>query len=202
MEKEKLPNSAQKLIDRIISEARDEAEAMLDAAAGEAERTLLVARDDIFKIDEEAELKAKQLREAELEKSRPNAALDSRKYALKTKRQLVDEAFALAADKLNAMEQAKRLELIKKLLLKEAEGGELIKPAKADRQLIASALDAVNAALKEAGKAALSMDNADAGIDGGFVLTANGYEKNCSFAALLRDVRAQEESAVAAILFG
>ena len=62
MEKEKLPNSAQKLIDRIISEARDEAEAMLDAAAGEAERTLLVARDDIFKIEEEAELKAKKLR--------------------------------------------------------------------------------------------------------------------------------------------
>ena len=43
------------------------------------------------------------------------------------------------------------------------------------------------------------MDNADAGIDGGFVLTANGYEKNCSFAALLRDVRAQEESALTSL---
>lgn len=78
------------------------------------------------------------------------------------------------------MEQAKRLELIKSFCSRRLRAASFIKPAKADRQLIASALDTVNAALKETGKAALSMDNADAGIDGGFVLTANGYEKNCS----------------------
>lgn len=89
MEKEKLPNSAQKLIDRIVSEARDEAEAMLDAAAVEAEDTLLVARDDIFKIEEEAELKAKSSGRPSLKRAAPTLLSIQESMPLKQKGSLL-----------------------------------------------------------------------------------------------------------------
>ena len=63
------------------------------------------------------------------------------------------------------------------------------------------ALAELNAALAQSGRAPLTIAPADADITGGFILKAAGYEKNCSFAAVLREVRAAEESAVAGILF-
>ena len=62
-------------------------------------------------------------------------------------------------------------------------------------------IEVVNAALAQSNRAPLTIAPADADITGGFILKAAGYEKNCSFAAVLREVRAAEESAVAGILF-
>ena len=96
---------------------------------------------------------------------------------------------------------AERSALIKALLIREAEGGETIIPAARDEANVKSVLAEVNAALAESGRAPLTIAPADADITGGFILKAAGYEKNCSFAAVLREVRAAEESAVAGILF-
>lgn len=194
-------SGADALIGRILADAQAEADTALADADKEAERIALIAKDECFRTENETELKTKRLNDAAQEKSRTNAALDSRKYALKVKRALIDEAFALAAERMEQKSDAERSALIKALLIREAEGGETIIPAARDEANAKSVLAEVNAALAESGRAPLTIAPADADITGGFILKATGYEKNCSFAAVLREVRAAEESAVAGILF-
>ena len=194
-------SGADALIGRILADAQAEADTALADADKEAERIALIAKDECFRIENETELRTKRLNDAAQEKSRTNAALDSRKYALKVKRALIDEAFALAAERMEQKSDAERSALIKALLIREAEGGETIIPAARDEANVKSALAEVNAALAQSNRAPLTIAPADADITGGFILKAAGYETNCSFAAVLREVRAAEESAVAGILF-
>ncbi len=194
-------SGADALIGRILADAQAEADAALADADNEAERIALIAKDECFRTENETELRTKRLNDAAQEKSRTNAALDSRKYALKVKRALIDEAFALAAERMEQKSDAERSALIKALLIREAEGGEMIIPAVRDEANAKGVLAEVNAALAQSGRAPLTIAPADADITGGFILKATGYEKNCSFAAVLREVRAAEESAVAGILF-
>lgn len=194
-------SGADALIGRILADAQAEADAALADADKEAERIALIAKDERFRIENETVQKTKRLNDAAQEKSRTNAALDSRKYALKVKRALIDEAFALAAERMEQKSDAERSALIKALLIREAEGGEMIIPAVRDEANAKGMLAEVNAALAQSNRAPLTMGQAAADINGGFILKAAGYEKNCSFAAVLREVRAAEESAVAGILF-
>ena len=180
-------SGADALIGRILADAQAEADTALADADKEAERIALIAKDECFRTENETELRTKRLNDAAQEKSRTNAALDSRKYALKVKRALIDEAFALAAERMEQKSDAERSALIKALLIREAN--------------VKSVLAEVNAALAQSNRAPLTIAPADADITGGFILKAAGYEKNCSFAAVLREVRAAEESAVAGILF-
>lgn len=195
-------NNADRLIGRILEEAQAEAEKTLEEARSEAKKAQLIAQDEVFEAQQGAVLRSKRVREGILERSRTNAALDSRKYALKARRQLVDKAFEKAAAALCALDGEKRLMLIKSTLLAEAEGGETVLPAAADAARVQAALAEVNAALKNKNAAPLTLGDAAEQLDGGFLLIAKGYEKNCSFSALLRDIRGAEESAVASILFG
>lgn len=194
-------SGADALIGRILADAQAEADTALADADKEAERIALIAKDECFRTENETELRTKRLNDAAQEKSRTNAALDSRKYALKVKRALIDEAFALAAERMEQKSDAERSALIKALLIREAEGGETIIPAARDEANVKSVLAEVNAALAQSNRAPLTIAPADADITGGFILKAAGYEKNGSFAAVLREVRAAEESAVAGILF-
>ncbi len=194
-------SGADALIGRILADAQAEADAALADADKEAGRIALIAKDERFRIENETVQKTKRLNDAAQEKSRTNAALDSRKYALKVRRALIDEAFALAAERMEQQSDAERSALIKALLIREAEGGEMIIPAARDEANAKGVLAEANATLAETGRAPLTMGQADANITGGFILKAAGYEKNCSFAAVLREVRAAEESAVAGILF-
>ena len=194
-------SGADALIGRILADAQAEADTALADADKEAERIALIAKDECFRTENETELRTKRLNDAAQEKSRTNAALDSRKYALKVKRALIDEAFALAAERMEQKSDAERSALIKALLIREAEGGETIIPAARDEANVKSVLAEVNAALAQSNRAPLTIAPADADITGGFILKAAGYEKNCSFAAVHREVRAAEESAVAGILF-
>ncbi len=88
------------------------------------------------------------------------------------------------------------------MLLREAEGTEEIWPAKAERALLTEQLPLINERLKEKGISALTLAQEDApGMEHGFLLVGSGYEKDCSFRALLRDARAAEDTKIAGLLF-
>ena len=161
-------SGADALIGRILADAQAEADTALADADKEAERIALIAKDECFRMENETELKTKRLNDAAQEKSRTNAALDSRKYALKVKRALIDEAFALAAERMEQKSDAERSALIKALLIREAEGGETIIPAARDEANVKSVLAEVNAALAQSNRAPLTIAPADADITGGF----------------------------------
>ena len=80
------------------------------------------------------------------------------------------------------------------MLREEAEGGETVLPAKADRKGIASVLAKMS-------DRKLTMSDKDADIEGGFFLVSKSYEKDCSFRSLMNAVRSEEETNVAKMLF-
>ena len=80
------------------------------------------------------------------------------------------------------------------MLRAETEGGEAIVPAANDRK----AIESIVADMPER-KLKISKDNAS--FEGGFLLLAEGYEKDCSFASLLKQIRGEEETNVFKLLF-
>lgn len=183
-----------KLAERIVGDAETEAQKTCAEANAAAE---------VIHAENERAVKAlralhAQKRESAV-KSRTGgfltrAALDGRKSALSKKRAIIDEAFQSAYQSLLRLDETKRAHICEQLLRAEAEGGETVVPAKADRKGIERAL----AGMKDKN---LTLSNQDAPIDGGFLLVSKSYEKDCSFRSLMNETRQNEETSVAKMLF-
>lgn len=196
-----LNNGAERLIGRILNDAEAEAEKIAREAEAEREKIKELAQRSIQQAAVEFEGKAKNTAEGILERSRTNAELDSRKYALAAKRRLIDSVFEKALEELCGFEGEKRDALIKGRAAAAAYGKEVLCPATDDAERIKALLPEINAELAALGKDPVSLGDAASGIKGGFVLIGEGYEINCSFEAMLKDLREETESSVAKLLF-
>ncbi|MBE5785739.1 MAG: hypothetical protein E7330_08085 [Clostridiales bacterium] len=194
-------NNADKLLDRIMEDAKAEAAKIEAAAAAEAEVIAAKAEKEAAAIAAEAEKKAAAALHETIEHAETAAKLDARKQALGARRAVLDEAFEAALQKLRAMEGEARISLLVKMACGEADGGETITFAKAEEAYGAAVLEEANKALAAAGKKPLAAGAADASIAGGFKLLSGGYEKDCSFEAMLRESRDRLEGGVAKLLF-
>ncbi|MEA4970043.1 MAG: V-type ATP synthase subunit E family protein [Candidatus Pelethousia sp.] len=195
-------NNGERLLSSIVESAKAEAEAALAEARARAQAQADETAAEAGRILAEAEDRAKASNADILERSRTNALLDARKQALADRRAVIDEAFEAAAAQLNALAGPEREAILEKLLLSSATGGETILPAQADAEALSAVLPGVNAKLAALAKAPLALGQHREEISGGFVLAGESYEINCSFEAVLRDLRRAEESGVAALLFG
>jgi vacuolar-type H+-ATPase subunit E/Vma4 len=188
-----------------ISGTNKLAERIIGDAEAEAQRTRAEANAAAEQIRAENERAVKALRASysikrdALVASRKagfltRAALDGRKSALTKKRTIIDEAFQSAYEALLKLDEAQRARICEQLLRAEAEGGETVVPAKADRK----GIERVLAGMKEK---RLTLSEKDAPVDGGFLLLSGSYEKDCSFRSLLNEARQNEETSVAKMLF-
>lgn len=183
-----------KLVERILTDARSAAEQTLSEANATA---MTLSADNVQKLNamrQDFEQKRETAVQSVLDGSRTRASIDGKKAALGKKRALIDVVFARSYDALCALDENKRGEICKRLLAAEAEGGEIVLPAKADRQQIAAILATMNSV-------DLTLSEQDAPFDGGLLLVGRGYEKDCSFRAVLSALRDAEETAVANLLF-
>ena len=183
-----------KLAERIVTDAQDEARAVLAEAQTAAQGIL-----------RESE-KAVSVRKAELNSQKNNAVtnlvsgyqtramLDAKKDALRKKRVVIDSAFTLAYEAMLSLDTEKRKSICKSMLLSQAEGGETVLPAAQDRVAVAALIAAMP-------DKKLTLASGTAAIDGGFILLGDGYEKDCSFRSLLSTIRDAEETAVYQLLF-
>jgi vacuolar-type H+-ATPase subunit E/Vma4 len=183
-----------KLAERIVLEAQAEAQATLEES-GAAVREIQ-SQGEKAVAAKRTELITK--REAEktgiLGGYQTRAALDGRKAALAKKRAVIDRAFSGAYQAILSLSADKRGQICERMLRTETEGGETIVPAANDRK----AIEQVLASMPER-KLKLSDENAS--LDGGFLILAKGYEKDCSFRSLLNQVRSEEETNVYKLLF-
>ena len=106
----------------------------------------------------------------------------------------IDEAYASAYKKLCGLSGEKREALIKKLIARECEGSEVVCPSAKDRGI-------VEKLLPSCGISGLTLGETDGTISDGFTLKGNNYYKNCSFEALLAEVRTVTEAEVTKKLF-
>ena len=109
------------------------------------------------------------------------------------RRRILDEAFAAATKELNALTGQRREAILLRLLTAEAAEGDKVLPAKQDRALIEKLLTKV--------PVKLTLSEEDAPCEGGFLLLGGSYEKDCSLNALMAELRLNEETNAARILF-
>ena len=190
-------------LDKIIARMESDIQAECDAlAANAAENAAAIRRDYQAQADAAARDSAQraQTQAAEhLEHLNGSSQLACRQRVLAAKQQLIDEAFARAAQALAALPQAEYVDLLAALAAENGSGDEELLLSAHDRETVGAAVvDAANA--KRPGTAfRLSDETRDTG--GGLVLRRDRVELNCSFTEKLRQLRQEESSAVAKLLF-
>lgn len=192
-------NGLDKIIARMEADTRAECDAL---AANAAENAAAILRDYQAQADAAARDSA-QRAEAQaaehLEHLNGSSQLACRQRVLAAKQRLIDEAFARAAQALAALPQADYIDLLAALAAENGSGDEELLLSAHDRETVGAAVvDAANA--KKPGAAfRLSDETRDTG--GGLVLRRGRVELNCSFTEKLRQLRQEESSAVAQLLF-
>lgn len=187
----KIEQDARQTADAVKGDARARADAVVAAyqkkASQEDQAALERARKDALALDDRMQRMAE---------------LDARKALLAEKRAVLDEAFAGALKKMQAMPAQRAKGFAMDMLLSAARGDETVvadaQSAWCDAAFVAEA----NQALKAAGReGALTLAPEKAALGGGFLLKGHGLEINCSFPAALNARRSDLEAEVASLLF-
>ena len=128
------------------------------------------------------------------------AQMEGRKAELGAKQEVIEEAFALALQKLLALPEDKYVELLAGLAAKASVTGKetLIFSAK-DRDTVGKKVVDAASALVNGG--AFTLSNETRAISGGFVLSDGAVEVNCSFATLVRLQKTEITGEVSRVLF-
>ena len=190
-------------LEKIVARMEADTQAACDAlAASAAENAAAILRDCQAQADAAAQDSAQRAAAqaaAHLEHLNGSSQLACRQRVLAAKQQLIDEAFARTAQALAALPQADYIDLLAALAAENGSGDEELLLSAHDRETVGAAVvDAANA--KRPGAAfRLSEETRDTG--GGLVLRRDRVELNCSFTEKLRQLRQEESSAVAQLLF-
>lgn len=194
--------NADAILKRIEQDARQAAEATMNDARKRAETVAASWQEKLSKEDAEAMERARKDALALDDRMQRMAELDARKALLADKRTVLDEAFALALEKMQAMPANKARAFALKMLLASARGDETVVADSQCMWLDASFIDEANRALKAAGREGrLTLSAEKKQLGGGFLLARDGMEVNCSFPAALEAQRPELEAEVASMLF-
>jgi len=196
---------AEKLKEKIMSEAAAEADRLLGAAKLNAAQVLVRGEQEAGSkrkaLLEQAQLQAEDRRR----RARTIAGLEARKAILAAKEEMIEETFTEALTRLQRLERQAYQEIIRPLLLAAAQSGneEIIISAGDKERFTPDFLAKVNKELANRGKQGnLTLAAETRDLHGGFILRTGELEINSSFPALLRMQREQLEPEVAAALFG
>ena len=196
-----------KIIDRgsldaseILNLGKGRIEAINESIIGEAEAEAKRILENSSNINQE-NIKAKTTNFERLAK----------REILFKKKELIDEVFMVAANKLKELNDTELFGLIKKYILEQSIAkDEYIKVSKSDYgkylSLLSSEkpgdlvnLDKLNKALGDGYQ--LKLSNVPANIEGGFVIISENFDINLSFNSILNLIKEKNETEIANILF-
>ena len=190
-------------LDKIIARMEADTQAACDAlAARAAENAAAILRDCQAQADavtRDSAQRAEAQAAEHLEHLNGSSQLACRQRVLAAKQQLIDEAFARTAQALAALPQADYIDLLAALAAENGSGDEELLLSKTDRDAVGAAVVEAANAKKPGAAFRLSEETRDTG--GGLVLRRDRVELNCSFTEKLRQLRQEESSAVAQLLF-
>ena len=194
-----------KIVFKIEEEAAAEVAVILAEAKNKADASAK-------KIIDEAHAKAQEIQEESLLDAKEAAhrqeliaELEARKNSLDSKRQILEEAYNLAAKELAQLTDEKWKKLIVAIVNNASVTGQeqLCVPAKDLDKYKNGLLLEINAALAAKGKKGeLTLAEERAPFTDGILLIGKNSDVDCSFATILQEMRRKTEREVAAILFG
>ena len=192
-------NGLDKIIARMEADTRVECDALAANAAGNADAILRDYQAQADAVARDSAQRAETQAAEHLEHLNGSSQLSCRQRVLAAKQQLIDEAFARAAQALTALPQAEYVDLLASLAAENGSGDEELLLSKTDRDTVGAAVVEAANAKKPGAAFRLSEETRDTG--GGLVLRRGRVELNCSFTEKLRQLRQEESSAVAQLLF-
>lgn len=183
------------IVGRILSDAEEEARAIVRAAEEKASQTIAEAdsRSERTKKGANAEIAEKV--KAIFDGKAATARLDCAKIMLGAKRDVIDEVYARALKQLVDLNATDSLSLAEKLLDAYAEEGDQI--VFAENYRYGKEVFSLGVVKKKN----LTVSPARAEIDGGFILVGEHSDKNLSYGALLAADREERQSEIAAQIF-
>ena len=193
--------SVESIVERIRSDGKTEAEAILAAGKRKAEETENGAKAEAERLRRETESDVEKRAAAVAAHFAATARLDVKKIMLAARKKAVENVYAEAKKRLIDLGEEETLTLFNRLLCLYAEEGDAVifadgfrytegvklLPVFAEKKLKAVADGAAFAGVK---------------IDGGLYLAGKTADKDLSFDALLKADREENESRIAAELFG
>jgi len=197
-------NGAEKIKERIISDARERAGKILEDARVEARNIIKAAEKQAFQRVSIMTEKAKE--EAGLYKERFRAAgeMEARKRILKVRQETIDEAFSTAVSRIADLPDDKYGQFIEDILLNVVIDGEgaLVLNNRDKQRLGQKFVGKINEKLKKSGrKAELKLSDEVLDSCGGFIVRYGEMEINCTLEVIINMIRPNLETEVAAILF-
>lgn len=194
----------EKIIERIISEAQEEAKQIRKEAKDKAKEIIGEGKKEALQRREEILAAAKNRAENNKRGIISQARLESRNSILKIKREILDTVFKQALEELLSLSSSRYRALLKNLLLKTEKIGraKIISSPSSRKYFDSRFISEVNEALKKEGKETrLELATETRPLPRGFILQANGIEINYSFPVLLESVREKLEPEVFKIIF-
>lgn len=193
--------SVESIVERIRSDGKTEAEAILAAGKRKAEETENGAKAEAERLRRETESDVEKRAAAVAAHFAATARLDVKKIMLAARKKAVENVYAEAKKRLIDLGEEETLALFNRLLCLYAEEGDAVIFADGFRYVEGVKLLPVFAEKK---LKAVSDGAAFAGvkIDGGLYLAGKTADKDLSFDALLKADREENESRIAAELFG
>ncbi|NLE24820.1 MAG: hypothetical protein GX625_05670 [Clostridiaceae bacterium] len=197
-------NGAEKIKNRILTDARSLHDKILDEANAQAKSIIAEAEKEAFQKTTLITEKAKE--EAALIKQRYQAAesMEDRKNILKVRQECINEAFDVALKNLSDMPEDKYKLFIEGIILNtiKNEDGIIVFNERDKKRLGEGFISEINGKLKAKGlSAALSLAKDSLNTSGGFILRYGDLEINCTLEIILNMQRPNMESEVAKILF-
>ena len=190
--------------ERIIEDARKEADKVIDDAKKRADKLIEENKLEAQKIREKIVKRDTELGEEQRRRMLSTAHMAIRKKELSVKLELIDEAFDHVLDTVKGMSDEEYDDLIFNMLqglsLKGDE--EIIFPREPGRAPNSSVIEKLNNSLKADGQKGNVQIAADKGdFKFGFIIRSAGVEMNNSLEAILDTIRDGIEPEVATILF-
>lgn len=178
--------------EEIISKAKNEANAIIEAAKQEAEKK---CSEITAKSDADVQ--------AVLSRAESAAALQEKKKILDAKQQIISNVITKARNSLAGLSDSEYIDIILKMVQKYAHNkeGVILFSGIDKKRLPADIGSKLTGALAGKPGAVLVVSDATAPIDGGFVLKYGDIEENCSFDALFSSAKEELSDQVNAILF-
>ncbi len=191
-------NGIENIKKRISDDAEKKAEAIISAANAEADRIADEYRKKAEAVAADIIAKGEKSAKENEARAEGSAELELKKKVLGKKQALITDAFEKAIEKLSALSDEERSDILARLALRAANGGkgEIIL-SKSEKSAIG---DMIIKKTAENKNITLSADTREIGF--GLILCDGAYEVDCTFGSLVMQLRDSLSREVADILFG
>lgn len=194
----------EKITQRIAGDAQQEAAAIVAQAQAQADE--ITARYQAQAEQSAQDIRNRGSKQAAERRSRliSAAEMESRQQTLAVKQETLDQAFALATQKLRSLPEKEYVDLLAQLTVKASSTGReqlILCPADRARYGVKIATRANDLLAKAGREAHLTLSQQSRDFLGGVVLAEGNVEVNCTFETLVRLARGSVSGEVAKLLF-